>query len=165
VDRPRRPGRGAGSRSALRRSERARGSARRAAAAAATPGSVGLTTRAAVLGLVLCALVVSAALPLREYLAQRGLIAQLEHTRAAQRDRVAALERQRALLDDPSYVASLARERLHFVKPGETTYVVLGPDAATPAETPDAAPLPVGPEAPWWSQLWGSAQAADAAAR
>lgn len=161
MDRPRRPG--VGRRSALRRSERARGSARRAAATSASaPASVGLTTRAAALGLVLCALVVSAALPLREYLAQRSRIAQMEQSQAAQRDRVAALEHQRTLLDDPAYVASLARERLHFVAPGETTYVILGGADATVASAPEAGPRPVGPEAPWWSQLWGTVRAADA---
>ncbi len=130
----------------------------------ATPPSgrpVGLTTRAAALGLVVCALVMSAALPLREYLAQRGKIAQLEQSQQAQHVRVAALEQQRSRLADPTYVASLARERLHYVKPGETTYVVLGP-------APDPAPVvaqgqapPVGGTAPWWSQLWGTARAAD----
>ena len=114
------------------------------------------------LGLVLCALVVSAALPLREYLAQRGRIAELEQSQSAQRARVSALEQRRALLDDPAHVASLARERLHFVLPGETTYVLLGAEQATLPEEP-AAVRPVGPEAPWWSQLWGSVRTADAA--
>jgi len=105
----------------------------------------------------------SAALPLREYLAQRGRIAQLEQSQQVQQGRVAGLEKQRTLLADPTYVASLARERLHYVKPGETTYVVLGqaPDA-TPATTQGQAP-PVGGTAPWWSQLWGTARAADRA--
>lgn len=160
MERPRRP---ETDRSALRRSERARGSTRRAGAGVAAPVSAGLTTRAAALGLVLCALVMSAALPLREYLAQRGRIGQLEQSQAAQRGRVSALEQQRALLADPSYVASLARERLHFVKPGETAYVVLGPDlATTPAPAVTTAP-PAGSNAPWWSQLWGSVRAADGA--
>lgn len=124
----------------------------------------GLTTRAAALGLVVCALVMSAALPLREYLAQRSRIVQLEQAQQAQQGRVAALERQRSLLADPTYVASLARERLHYVKPGETTYVVLGPPTdPAPATTQSAAP-PVGSTAPWWSQLWGTARAADRAA-
>ncbi|HEU0102888.1 MAG TPA: hypothetical protein VFR07_11275, partial [Mycobacteriales bacterium] len=121
MERPRRPAAGrpdvgppeAGRRSAQRRSERVRAGVRRAAADGPAPAYVGLTTRAAVVGLVLCALVVSAALPLREYLSQRGQIAALEQTESTRRGEVAALQQQRALLADPTYVASLARERLH----------------------------------------------------
>ncbi len=109
----------------------------------------------------------SAALPLREYLAQRSRIAAAgASTRADQQVRVASLEQQRRLLSDPAYVASLARERLHYVKPGETAYVVLAPPgAATPAPAPGAAPPAAGGSAPWWSQLWGSVRQADGTGR
>jgi cell division protein FtsB len=123
----------------------------------------GLTTRAAILGLVVCALVVSAALPLREFLSQRADIRHLQQSQAAARARVAALEEQKARLADPAYVAALARDRLHFVRPGETAYVVIAPSAApaTPTEARRAASAPAGPEAPWYSQLWGSVRSAD----
>ena len=123
----------------------------------------GLTTRAAVLGLVLCALVVSAALPLREFLQQRSDIAQLEQEQATARKRVAALEEQKARLEDPAYTAALARDRLHFVRPGETAYVVIAPSAApaAPRDAQRAASAPAGPEAPWYSQIWGSVRSAD----
>ncbi len=123
----------------------------------------GLTTRAAVLGLVFCALVVSAALPLREYLGQRAQIADLESQQRDALSRVAALEEQKARLQDPAYVAALARDRLHFVRPGETAYVVIAPSAA-PQSTADgarAAEAAVGPRAPWYSQVWGSVRSAD----
>ncbi|MGZ6793538.1 MAG: FtsB family cell division protein [Mycobacteriales bacterium] len=126
----------------------------------------GLTTRAAVLGLVVCALVVSAALPLREYLTQRGQITEAESKQAAQKARVAALERQLQQLGDPAYVKAQARTRLHFVLPGETAYVVLAP-SAVPVPSGRAAlagATSTGPEAPWYSQVWGSVRAADRAA-
>src|SRR3954462_233874 len=128
-----------------------------------TPRPAGLTTRAAVLGLVLCALVVSAALPLREFLSQRADIRHLQQSQSAARARVAAPEAQKARLEDPDYVAALARDRLHFVRPGETAYVVIAPSAApaTPTEARRAASAPAGPEAPWYSQLWGSVRSAD----
>jgi cell division protein FtsB len=123
----------------------------------------GLTTRAAVLGLVVCGLVVSAALPLREYLSQRGQIASARERNAQQQARVDALEKQLRQWQDPAYVKAQARERLHFVLPGEYSYVVLRPSTA-PVPTGRAA-LPgvqaVGPEAPWYSQVWGSVRAAD----
>ena len=125
--------------------------------------ATGLTTRAAVMGLVVCALLVSAALPLREYLGQRSDIRELQQQQAAANRRVAALEEQKARLEDPSYTAALARDRLHFVRPGETAYVVIAPSAApvTPTDARRAASAPTGPEAPWYSQLWGSVRSAD----
>lgn len=166
------------SRSAARSSARA--SARRTAAGgrstSATGGPVaraerearksgaGLTTRAAVLGLVFCALVVSAALPLREFLSQRGDIGRLEQQQSQQRERVEALEAAKRQLEDPAFVQAEARRRLHFVMPGETAYVLLAPE---PGQAPGGATAEqlreaAGPEAPWFSQLWASVQAADA---
>jgi cell division protein FtsB len=123
----------------------------------------GLTTRAALLGMVICVLVVSAAIPLREYLTQRGQIAAAAAAQQLEAARVAALEEQLRQLKDPAYVKAQARTRLHYVLPGETAYVVI---------TPSASPLPVGraaltgvtaagPEAPWYSQVWGTVKAAD----
>jgi len=123
----------------------------------------GLTTRAAVLGLVVCALVVSAALPLREFLAQRGQIATAQAKNEQQQQRVEALEQQLARLKDPAYVKSQARERLHFVMPGEIAYVVIRPSAA-PVPAGSAAltgAAASGPEAPWYSQVWASVRVAD----
>lgn len=142
----------------------ARAAARRTAArtpVAPVASRSGITTRAAVLGLVVCALVLSAAVPLREYVSQRGEISRALAQQAEQRQRVAALEARKKQLEDPAYVKQVARERLHYVMPGETAYLVLQPDA--PAAEPDApAVKPSGSSAPWYSQLWGSVQAADA---
>jgi len=146
-----------------RRRQRPVKAVRRIRAAPAQASKSGLTTRAAILGLVVCALAVSAALPLREYLSQRGQIAAAQARQARQQARVAALEAQLRQLQDPAYLTAQARTRLHFVLPGETAYVLL---------TPSAAPVPVGraalqgatatgPEAPWYSQVWGSVRAAD----
>jgi len=118
-----------------------------------------------VLGLVACGLVVSAALPLREYLSQRGQIAAAEAKNAQQRQRVEALEQQLQQWRDPAFVKAQARARLHFVMPGEYAYVVLAPSSAPAPGVPRRAALPgvvaVGDEAPWYSQVWGSVQAAD----
>ena len=126
----------------------------------------GLTTRAAILGLVVCARVVSAALPLREFLSQRGQIAELRDEQSQQQQRVDALKAQLEQLQDPAYVKAQARTRLHFVLPGETAYVLLTP-TPTPLPSGQAAltgTTATGPEAPWYSQVWGSVQAADRSA-
>jgi cell division protein FtsB len=122
-----------------------------------------LTTRAVLLGVVICAIAISLAYPVRQYLGQRAEIAHLEASQAAQRQRVAQLEARAAQLDDPAYIRAQARTRLHYVDPGETAYVVVAatpPPAHRPATDARAAPAPAGQ--PWYSQLWSSTAAAGA---
>jgi cell division protein FtsB len=121
-----------------------------------------LTGRAALLAVVLATLVVSLALPVREYVKQRGEIAALTQGNDERRARVAALERQLEQWEDPAFVQAQARQRLQYVMPGEVGYVVLEPDEAPSPETlrkqreQAAADLQS-----WYTRLWGSVQAAD----
>ena len=119
-----------------------------------------LTGRAAVLAMVVCLLAIALAYPLRQYLAQRGDIGELEARVRAQEQQVSELEQARERWQDPSYVRAQARERLHFVMPGETSYVVLEPDEA-PAPNSPTATRPEKPQGrPWFSDLWNSVQEA-----
>jgi len=129
----------------------------------ARTGAAGLTTRAAVLGLVVCAMVLSAGLPLRQYLTQRDAISTAVATQRDQEQRVRALEAEKQRLQDPAYIASEARRRLHFVRPGETAYILVPPSVGpAPRRSRDPrAELPAGQEAPWYSQLYDSVRAAD----
>jgi hypothetical protein len=109
---------------------------------------------------VLCTLVFSAALPLREFLAQRAEIASMEQQQAESRKRVEALEHARQQLEDPAFIAAEARRRLHMARPGEVSYVLITPPPVPAAEP--GTPEPVGgPDAPWWSQVWSSVHEAD----
>src|SRR5512139_4259505 len=78
-----------------------------------------LTSRAAVLAVVVCAIGLSLAYPVREYIAQRQEIAQLRHQeRIAQREvEELALRKQR--LGDESYIKREARRRVNYCMPGE----------------------------------------------
>jgi cell division protein FtsB len=119
-----------------------------------------LTGRAAMLALVVCLLAISLAYPLREYLSQRSDIGELRSQVAAQEKRVAALEKAKQRWNDPAYVEAQARERLHYVMPGETAYVVLGADEAP---SPDGVVRKLPTEAdrkPWFADLWDSVEAA-----
>jgi cell division protein FtsB len=130
-----------------------------AVARRAGPGA-NLTGRAAVLALVVCLLAISLAYPLREYLAQRGQLTDYRSMVADQQKRVAELEKQRARWEDPAYVAAQARERLHYVMPGETSYVVLeSPEDKAPDGVVAAEPSVV-PKSPWFTDLWNSVEAA-----
>ncbi len=116
-----------------------------------------LTGRAAILILVLAALVVTLAIPLRAWLSQQSEIAALESDVAQARERVAGLEAELKDWEDPAFVIAQARSRLHFVFPGEVGYVVLGEDdrPIVPEEERAA------DEAPWYSRLWDSTLQAD----
>ncbi len=109
--------------------------------------------RAAVLVSVVVALALSVAVPLQNYLALRGELAEVQVEQAALRDQVTELERRRALLENPDHIEAQARERLRYVRPGETPYIVqLPPPAAAPVGTV-AVPEPA---EPWYTRLWRS---------
>lgn len=108
---------------------------------------------------VLC--LVALATPVQRLSAQRAELTAVRGQIEQYRAQIADLEKRQARLQDPSYIARLARERLHFVLPGEVGYVVLDPgeEVAAGAPAPQAAVLARGP---WWAQLWQSVREADA---
>ena len=112
------------------------------------------------LALVVCMLAISLAYPLREFLAQRGDIGDYKAKVAAQEGRVADLTQARERWNDPAYVKAQARQRLHFVMPGETAYIVLEPDEApAPVAATQPSTRPV-PKQPWFGDLWESVEVA-----
>ena len=94
--------------------------------------------------------------PIKNYFTQRAQINALKSQVASDRT---ALEKARAELSiwqDPNYIKSQARERLHFVMPGERQYIVTGTDISKsqPQTTQIAGQLPAG--APWYTKLIAS---------
>lgn len=134
--------------------------------AAVPPRRNRLTGRAAVLALVLCALVVALAYPMRQYIAQRAQIAdQRKQAQEAER-RVEDLREEKARWQDPAYVRSRARERLNYVLPGEMGYTVVGP--SQPATADDSADRhdanDTAARRAWYANLWDGVDHADAQA-
>ncbi|MBL7498575.1 septum formation initiator family protein [Frankia sp. CNm7] len=116
------------------------------------PRRTTLTTRATLLAVVICVLVLTLAYPLRLYLRQQAEIAALRKQNAASQARVDALRAGVAKYDDDAWVEDEARRRLHYIRPGEKTYLM----PVTPSATP---PAPGGhgrsnPDDAWYSQLW-----------
>lgn len=112
------------------------------------------------LALVVCLLAISLAYPLREYLSQRGDIVDYRATVAEQEKRVTELQDQHERWNDEAYVQAQARERLHYVMPGETSYVVLESDDA-PAGDGVVEALPSATKrSPWFTDLWSSVEVA-----
>jgi len=94
--------------------------------------------------------------PIKNYFTQRAQISALKSQVVSDRT---ALEQARAELStwqDPNYVKSQARERLHFVMPGERQYIVTGSEVtqSQPQTTQVAKQLPEG--APWYTKLIAS---------
>jgi cell division protein FtsB len=120
-----------------------------------------LTARAAILVVALAAVALAVALPFKIWLGQRSDIASLNAQTKQAQHQISALQTERKRWKTPSYVEQQARERLHYVMPGQKTYVVLGAPARTKKKTSrDAAATST---APWYSQLWASVASAGAA--
>jgi len=128
-----------------------------------------VTRRAVALVLVLVVLALSYASALRVYVDQQHQIAVSEQEIRDQTAQIDDIEGQLARWDDPAYVKAQARERLGWVMPGETGYLVVdenGDPVGGGVVIESQKTLPPG-EYPqmWWNRLWGSVQAADAPQR
>jgi len=118
-----------------------------------------LTARAAVLAVALASVALAIALPFKIWLAQRGEISSLQAQTRTQQQHVAALQRQQQQWQDPAYVEQQARLRLHYVKPGEKAYIVLGRPKPKSAQS-GSAPSEPAVTGPWYSRLWQTVQVA-----
>lgn len=73
-------------------------------------------------------------------IAQEHTITDLKDSVAHESDKVASVKAQRARWNDPSYVRSQVRDRLYYVMPGETSYLILD-DRSASAKSADTAPV------------------------
>jgi cell division protein FtsB len=118
---------------------RSTGPGRTRAARRAAPGSVSrpevkrvryrparkVSRRAAILALVLSALALAYAYPLRTYVEQRIEINRLEAEQSAQAERIEELAAERVKWEDPEYVKAQIRSSLLLVPPGEDLVIVI----------------------------------------
>ena len=130
-----------------------------AAALAAVARSTKLTGRAALLAVVICAIALSLAYPVREYIAQRQQIDQLLAQQQTMSAEVQALQAENGKLSQTWYIEQEAQDQLHMCFPQEQCYeVVSGQSAKTTVVAPQAV------ADPWYAKLWDSVQKADAPA-
>ena len=131
-----------------------------AAALAAVARSTKLTGRAALLAVVICAIALSLAYPVREYIAQRQQIDQLQAEQQSMAAQVKALQAQNGKLSQTWYIEQEARDTLHMCFPQEQCYqVVSGQPGQAAAVKPQAVANP------WYAKLWKSVQEADATSK
>ena len=89
---------------------------------------------------------------LKTYIDQRREIGALQEQVAQQRADVAAMEKEKALWGDNTYVEQQARQRLKFVKKGEKAYEIIDLETAAPAPTDRL--VEAGARNPWYGQVW-----------
>ncbi|MFC3492128.1 FtsB family cell division protein [Glycomyces rhizosphaerae] len=109
-----------------------------------------VSRRAAILALVLSALALAYAYPLRTYVEQRIEINRLEDEQTTQSERIEALEAERLKWDDPEYVKAQIRSSLLLVPPGEDLVIVIDED--DPKHT-GGADDEAAKDQPWYDEL------------
>jgi cell division protein FtsB len=116
------------------------------------------TSRAAVLIVVVCAIALSLAYPVREYIAQLHQIDQLRTQQEAISAQLRQLKAQRDELGSKSYIEQQAEGRLQMCFPIQTCYrIIPGTRPATKAAASHQVVTP------WYERLWTSVGEADKA--
>ena len=116
----------------------------------------GLSNRALIVGIVLFVVAITLAPPIQNYFTQRAQINALKTQISDNQATLDKAAKELAQWDDPEFVASQARARLHFVFPGERQYIVVGNEEIenNDQQTKVSGQLPVG--IPWYSRLISS---------
>lgn len=99
------------------------------------------------------------------YLSQRAEVNRLEQSIESQRADIETLEQDIARWDNPDYIEAQARERLRFVREGETAFTVLddtGELLTEPVSGMAAVTNEVHEQRPWYGEVWESAKVAGA---
>ncbi len=110
------------------------------------------------MALVLSALALAYAYPLRTYVEQRIEINRLETEQAEQRGDIAELEAERAKWDDPEYIKAQIRSSLLLVEPGEDLVIVIDEEDPT---RPGADDEETESDRPWYDDLADTFEDAD----
>ena len=94
-----------------------------------------------------------AAGPVQAWFAQRSQLVTLRAEVAAREAAVSDLKQQAARMRDPAYVEALARTRLHMVKPGERSFIIVGGKEVAALDAPLVTNVSTNVGQPWWTTL------------
>jgi len=95
--------------------------------------------------------------PIKNYFTQRAQISALESQLASDYSALDAARKELMLWQDPNYIKSQARERLHFVMPGERQYIVTGGDETEDSSNNGISVVENLPEGqPWYTRMIAS---------
>ena len=116
-------------------------------------GGLDMSTRFVVVLTVAAILSVMLVPSLYQWWQQERELAQIKAQVAEQQQKNADMQRQLDLWNDPDYISTQARERLGYVRPGETQYTVVDPGPQYQDSALAAAAASTGPARPWVQQL------------
>lgn len=95
--------------------------------------------------------------PIKNYFTQRAQISALEAQLSSDYAALEAARKELTLWQDPNYIKSQARERLHFVMPGERQYIVTGGDETEESNNNGISVVENLPEGqPWYTRMIAS---------
>ena len=112
--------------------------------------------RLAALVVVVTIIVFLAAPTAKIFIDQRSQIAELQTSIAHQQEQQQQFKREKELWEDDSYVEQQARERMSYVKPGESPYVVLGAQTERHQAVESSAEQVEAGKPAWADGLWQS---------
>jgi cell division protein FtsB len=114
------------------------------------------SNRVLALSAILFFLALTIAPPVKHYFTQRAQISALKSQLSADQTALQKARQELLLWQDPEYIKTQARERLHFVLPGERQYIVVDDSTSnsTNGTTKVASALTDGQ--PWYSRLIAS---------
>jgi cell division protein FtsB len=114
------------------------------------------SNRLLALSAILFFLALTIAPPVKHYFTQRAQISALKSQLSADNSALQKARKELLLWQDPEYIKSQARERLHFVLPGERQYIVTeGENNGTQTSTTKIASALVDGQ-PWYARLIAS---------
>lgn len=120
----------------------------------------GVTARFVAISVVIFIIALTIAPPAQRYFTQRAQINAVEAEISVRQQRLDQAEIELQKWRDPNYVKSQARERLHFVLPGERQYIVVGVETEESSAEKKRTPIATKQfgSAPWYTKLISSIQ-------
>ena len=112
--------------------------------------------RALALWTIFFILALAIAPPVKHYFTQRAQISALNSQLASDNKALDAARQELLLWQDPEYIKSQARERLHFVLPGERQYIVTENGTTSDSNTGTKVANSLTDGQPWYSRLIAS---------
>jgi len=114
------------------------------------------SNRVLALSVIFFILALTIAPPVKHYFTQRAQISALKAQLSADNTALQNAREELLLWRDPEYVKSQARERLHFVLPGERQYLVTEGDTTGNQQSTTKIASSLADGQPWYSRLIAS---------
>lgn len=114
------------------------------------------SNRGLALAAILFLLALAIAPPVKNFFTQRAQIGALESQLAADNSALTKARQELLLWQDPEYIKSQARDRLHFVLPGERQYIVVDRETGTSEQNRTKVATALTDGQPWYARLIAS---------